>query len=117
MPAFLVLVVVATEEGGCFLVDVQGFKQGKRLANLVINHLDHASESFFRERPILIFEDAEIGNAHSVAADAGFPASFIVGQRGPERGAGIPPCLFRCKRRFCAVLAHRGASQNKIKRK
>lgn len=81
MPAFLVRAVVTAEENGRLLVNVQGFKQGEEFANVLVHNLDHAGESFFRERPVLLFEGAEIGDAHSVAANAGFPASFVVGVR------------------------------------
>ena len=79
--AFLVRAVVAAEEDGRLLVNAQGFEQGEEFTDVVVHDLDHAGESFFGKRPILPFEGAEVGNAHSVAADARFPSPFVVGVR------------------------------------
>ena len=44
----------------------------------------------------MLFEDAEIGNAHSVVANSGFPASFVVDVRqvGRVGGKGRVGCDF-----------------------
>ena len=83
--AFLVRAVVATEEDGRLFVDAQGFEQGEEFADVLVQDLNHAGESFFWERPVLVFKSAEIGNAHSIAVNAGFPASFVVGVRNVGR--------------------------------